>query len=177
MGTPSRIITVERPFLKTDCSLGEAPLYDPRTSVLHFVDIEQSKVYHLDTVRSSITVEQFEDSVTSLALRRDEKGLACTTSKGFAVIEANSTLRYLCQPIPPEHQPHTRFNDGACDSKGRYVAGTLYSPKHGVPGQLYLYDPEDHTGRVIDEGPFTDSNGLGWSEDGKIMFGNVYANR
>lgn len=111
--------------------------------------------------------------MTCLALRKNAQGvstllslsfiqiesycgqLACTTASGFALIEANSTLRYMCKPIPSHHQPHTRFNDGACDSQGRYVAGTLYSPRHNVPGRLYLYDPQDGSCRVIDDGPFT----------------------
>ncbi|CCM05159.1 uncharacterized protein FIBRA_07368 [Fibroporia radiculosa] len=148
----------------------EGPLYDPRTSTLHFVDIEQNKVYHLNIITLDFVVDTFEDPVTSLALRRNGKGLACTTSKGFALIEGNSTLHYLCQPLPSSHQPHTRFNDGACDYKGRYIAGTLYSPRYDVPGQLYMYDPETNLCDVIDQGPFTDSNGLGWSEDGKTMY-------
>jgi len=107
--------------------------------------------------------------VTCLSLRKDG-GLACTTARGFAVIEDGSTLRYLSQPIPEEHQAFTRFNDGACDIKGRYVAGTLASKEHNIVGQLYMYDPADNISRVIDRGPFTDCNGLGWSADGRTMY-------
>lgn len=60
---PPRRITVDKPLLHLCCSLGEGnathallalafislhtpigPLYDPETSVLHFVDIEENKV-------------------------------------------------------------------------------------------------------------------------------------
>ncbi|KAG7450426.1 uncharacterized protein BT62DRAFT_927727 [Guyanagaster necrorhizus] len=79
------------------------------------------------------------------------------------------------------------FNDGACDSKGRFFAGTVYSEVHGVPGMLYRYDPTDRSVKVVDEGPFTvgchdytvtditkytvlqDSNGLGWSVDERTL--------
>lgn len=80
--------------------------------------------------------------------------------------------------------PYIRFNDGACDSKGRFFAGTVYSKQHGIPGKLYKYDPEEGC-TVVDEGPFTvstllislsiwydaaqDSNGLGWSPDEKTL--------
>ncbi|KZT72754.1 regucalcin [Daedalea quercina L-15889] len=164
-----RTIAVNQPFLRPGCSLGEGPLYDPRTSTLHFVDIERNKLYHLNTRSFELAVEQFEDPVTCLALRKDG-GLACTTAKGFAVIEDGSILRYLAQPIPEDHHPFVRFNDGACDRKGRYVAGTLASKEHNVPGQLYMYDPADNSCRVVDPGPFTDCNGLGWSADDRTMY-------
>ncbi|PCH33777.1 regucalcin [Wolfiporia cocos MD-104 SS10] len=169
MSPPLRTITVGRPFLPTNCTLGEGPLYDRERSTLHFVDIEQCKVYHLDINTLKLTCEQFEEPVTSLALRKNG-GLACTTSKGFAIIEADSTLKYLAQPIPSEHAPYTRFNDGACDRRGRYIAGTLCDKRCDVPGQLYMYDPADQSCKVVDKGPFTDSNGLGWSADEKTMY-------
>ncbi|KAI0673518.1 SMP-30/Gluconolaconase/LRE-like region-domain-containing protein [Trametes maxima] len=132
-----RTIRVEKPLLHVNCNLGEGPLYDPDTSTLHFVDIEQNK-------------------------------LACATTHGFAVIE-NSKLRYLSRPLPENFRPFTRFNDGACDPQGRFVAGTMYNKDHGIPGQLYVYDPTQDTCEVLDPGPFTDSNGLGWTDDGKTM--------
>jgi len=81
--------------------------------------------------------------------------LACVTSKGFALLEGNSTLKYINQPLPKSHMPHIRFNDGACDSKGRFFAGTIYSKDKGIPGQLWRYDPADGSCVVVDEGPFT----------------------
>lgn len=81
--------------------------------------------------------------------------LACATSHGFALIEEGSSLKHLSQPIPTGFQPYTRFNDGACDRHGRFVAGTLFHPERGVPGQLYIYDPELDTCKVLEPGPFT----------------------
>ena len=69
------------------------PLYDPRTSTLHFVDIEQNKVwrppstvhvalmfdrdklYHYHVLSEELTIEEFEEPITCLALRRDGKGV------------------------------------------------------------------------------------------------------
>ncbi|KAL1951620.1 hypothetical protein VTO73DRAFT_769 [Trametes versicolor] len=165
---PPRRISVDKPLLHLNCSLGEGPIYDPETSVLHFVDIEKNKVYHYNTASGTLDCEQFEESITCLALRRDQEGLACATTHGFAVIE-NSKLRYLSRPLPADFQPFTRFNDGACDPQGRFIAGTLFNKTHGIPGQLYIYDPDRDTCRVLDPGPFTDSNGVGWLDDGKTM--------
>ncbi|KAK0245753.1 SMP-30/Gluconolaconase/LRE-like region-domain-containing protein [Armillaria nabsnona] len=145
----------------------EGPIYDPRNGVLHFVDIQEKKVYHLNTQDNQLAVDQYEDSITCLALC--STGLACAASQGFALLDG-PTLNYFCKPIPADQQAHTRFNDGACDSKGRFFAGTVYSEGHGVPGMLYRYDPTDRSVKVVDEGPFTDSNGLGWSLDEKTFY-------
>ncbi|KAH7931081.1 hypothetical protein BV22DRAFT_999485 [Leucogyrophana mollusca] len=162
-----KTIVVEQPLVAVGCTL--APLYDAQTGTLHFVDISEQKVYHLDTQDLELTVESFDIPVTCLAFRKNGKGLACATAEGFALLEGNSRLRHLCKPLPQDHVPHIRFNDGACDSSGRFFAGSVYSKEHGIPGQLWMYDPETSECLVVDEGPFTDSNGLGWSPDGKTM--------
>jgi sugar lactone lactonase YvrE len=134
------------------------------------VDIAENKVFHLDTKTLELAVEQFHESVTCLALRRNGRGLACAAAQGFAVLEGNSVLKYLSKPLPSTHTPYTRFNDGACDSQGRFFAGTISSKEHNITGLLYRYDPADGSCVVVDEGPFTDSNGLGWSPDEKTLY-------
>jgi len=96
--------------------------------------------------------------------------LACAAARGFALLEGNSKLKYISEPLPAEEMSHVRFNDGACDSQGRFFAGTICSKEQGIPGKLYRYDPRDSMCVVVDDGPFTDSNGLGWSPDEKTLF-------
>ncbi|EIN14205.1 hypothetical protein PUNSTDRAFT_110331 [Punctularia strigosozonata HHB-11173 SS5] len=163
-------IIVEKPLLQTACMLGEGPLYDARTCTLHFVDIEERKVFHLNVETLDLVTEDFGVPVTSLALRKQGPGLACTTALGFALAEGDGRLTYLAKPLPTAYAVHTRFNDGACDVNGRYFAGTVCSKTPEIPGQLYRYDPTDLSCKLIDEGPFTDSNGLGWSPDGKTLY-------
>ncbi|KAG6911899.1 hypothetical protein DXG01_000146 [Tephrocybe rancida] len=167
---PTQII-VESPWLEIGCALGEGPLYDSRTFTLHFVDIIEKRVFHLDTRNLDLQIEQFDGSVTCLALRKDNPGvrvhlgsrllskfasqLACAAAAGFAILEGNSSLKYISEPFSADIVAHTRFNDGGCDSKGRFFAGTIYSKDQGVPGLLYRYDPNNNTCVVVDEGPFT----------------------
>ncbi|KAJ7706086.1 SMP-30/Gluconolaconase/LRE-like region-domain-containing protein [Mycena rosella] len=147
------------------------PVYDPDTSILHFVDIDERKILHYNTVSLDLQVEQFEEKVGCLALRRDGPGLAGAAAKGFALFETgNSSMEYISRPLPAEHQPYTRFNDGACDSQGRFFAGTVYDKERSVPGQLWKYDPANGSCSLVDPGPFTDSNGLGWTADEKIFY-------
>ncbi|KAF9270311.1 hypothetical protein L218DRAFT_992944 [Marasmius fiardii PR-910] len=172
-------VVIDTPLLDVGCTLGEGPVYDVETSTLHFVDIEQRKVHHLHTLTNTLTVDEYSVPVTSLALRRKKSGaLAATTAEGFALLNPPLGVEYLSRPLPAEIVGLSRFNDGACDSRGRYFAGTVYSPKHGIPGKLYRYDPSNGSAVVVDQGPFTDSNGLGWSLDEKLFyFTDSWANR
>jgi len=172
LSTPAMVkqIVVDRPLLEIGCTLGEGPLYDPDTSILHFVDIDERKIIHLNTASLEYEIEQFDEKVACLASRQNGRGLAGAATQGFALFEGNSMKEYISRPLPAEYQPYTRFNDGACDSKGRFFAGTIYDKDRGVPGQLWKYDPADGSCTVADPGPFTDGNGLGWSPDEKIFY-------
>jgi sugar lactone lactonase YvrE len=61
-----------------------------------------------------------------------------------------------------------RFNDGACDPVGRFWAGTVADDVRPGGGALYRLDP-DGTITTVLEG-VTESNGLGWSPDGTILY-------
>ncbi|KAJ7619117.1 SMP-30/Gluconolaconase/LRE-like region-domain-containing protein [Mycena polygramma] len=163
-----RQIVVDHPLLEIGCHLGEGPLYDPDTSILHFVDINERKILHYNTVSLDLQVEQFDDQVGCLSLRRDGPGVMSLSCAWFRVVRGDSRMEYLCRPLPAQYQrSQTRFNDGACDSQGRFFAGTVYDQEQG---QLWKYDPADRSCSLADPGPFTDSNGLGWSPDEKIFY-------
>ena len=64
-------------------------------------------------------------------------------------------MTYLRKPLPPQDTPFIRFNDGGCDSKGRFFAGTIYNKDKGISGKLYRYDPSIGSCEIVDKGPFT----------------------
>lgn len=126
----------------------------------------------MDVGSLEVKFEQFEEPVTCLSLC--ERGsrvrvsllpqssfclklekLAGVAAQGFAFLPGDSKLEYISKPLSAQEAPYTRFNDGACDSKSRFFAGTLCSPVHNIPGRLYRYDPMDKTCTVVDPGPFT----------------------
>jgi len=171
---PDRWITLRVPLIRTQCTLGEGPIWDYRSNELHFLDIERRKVYHYHPESGGLSFDVFDEKIGCLALRK-RGGLACAAERGFAVIEPNSsagkpTLRYLAKPLDPSVEPYVRFNDGACDSRGRFFAGTLRSEDPPIGGQLWCYDPAKGKTHLVDDVDITDSNGLGWSEDEKTLF-------
>jgi len=175
------IITVREPLLNTQCQLGEGPIWDPRTQTLHFVDIlKNPRLYHYRHDSGKVDVEQFNDPIGCLALLKNG-GLACGAATGYGIIEPASspsqasTIKYMSQPLSADQIRDTRarFNDGACDVKGRFWAGTLqYTGLDGKhrPGQLWRYDPSSRQAVMIDDRDITDSNGIGWTADQMTMY-------
>jgi len=86
------------------------------------------------------------------------------TDTGFALWNINEqTLRMIAEP--EAGRPHTRFNDGAVDARGRFWSGTIDKDGQGI---LYRLDP-DGTVQQMDSG-FHISNGIDWNLDHTIMY-------
>lgn len=60
-----------------------------------------------------------------------------------------------------------RFNDGAVDPAGRFLAGTMGREHHQSVGKLYSLDYRGYVSLLLDR--VTCSNGIGWSKDGRRM--------
>jgi len=174
----TKVITLNEPLLGTQCELGEGPIWDPRTQTLHFIDILNPRLYHYHPDSGQLEVEETSEPIGCLSIRK-AGGLACAAKSGFGIVEpptspsGRATIRYLCKPLTEEYMRETRFNDGGCDAKGRFWAGTLeFTLKNGErrPGQLWRFDPASGEATMVDDQDLTDPNGLGWSADHKTMY-------
>ncbi|QRW24509.1 SMP-30/gluconolaconase/LRE-like region protein [Rhizoctonia solani] len=157
-------IVLSEPLLKTQCILGEGPC-TIRARTLHFLDIIRSKVYNYHLGSKELVVHDY-DEVTALAIRADTPGFACAAARGFGLLHPPSTpsekghVEYLATPLTAEQEAKTRFNDG-----------------HAMPGAvslLELWRTKTPRGFVVELWNWrrgrSDSNGLGWTLDNKIMY-------
>jgi L-arabinonolactonase len=143
--------------------LGEGPLWDPQDQDLYWVDIENGCYhrYHPSTgVHEMVIVGE---KIGVLALRQSG-GMIMATEKGFAFWDP--VAKNLERISHPEgDKPHSRFNDGSVDRKGRFWAGTLGDPYNN---SLYRLDADLSVHR-LDTG-IDISNGIGWSPDNRVMY-------
>jgi sugar lactone lactonase YvrE len=101
------------------------------------------------------------------AAHRGSGGYVLAAADGFRL--AGPDGRSEAGPWRPADMPDdVRFNDGACDPAGRFWAGTVAYDRRPGAGALYRLDP-DGTITTVLEG-VTESNGLGWSPDGAILY-------
>lgn len=147
--------------------LGEGSLWDAARGLLYWVDIAQHKVFAFDPQsRSNLAYDVGED-VGTVVLTQNDKLLLALRS-GFAVLDPTTGALQRLED-PESDKPHTRFNDGKCDPRGRFWAGTIVegSGKRG-DGGLYCL----HTDLTIEKklDGVSCSNGLCWSRDQRRFF-------
>ena len=98
---------------------------------------------------------------------RRRGGFVAAMQGGFKSVDL-ATGKVSLIAAPEADRPGNRFNDGKCDRRGRFWAGTLALDTTPSAGSLYRLDPD---GRVtVMETGFHVSNGLGWSPDDKRFY-------
>lgn len=150
-----------------ECVLGEGPLWDDREHVLRWVDISAGRVHRLDLSgeHSTYAVQQ---PVSALALRDDGR-IVLAMRDGFGLLDETTGCVSLLAAVERD-DPTTRMNDGKCDSRGRFWAGTMALDFAAGRGTIYCLDTDaSHTVHPA-LGGVTLSNGLAWSADDRILY-------
>jgi sugar lactone lactonase YvrE len=151
--------------LDAHADLGEGPLWDARTGELLWVDIMAGLVHRFDP--ASGTNRTFDaGQPVSAVVPRTIGGYALAVRDGFAVTSDRGGV-ILVAAVEADRR-ETRMNDGACDSRGRFWAGTMHLDCVTCVGSLYRLDA---TGEVqVMCGEVTISNGIAWSPDDAVMY-------
>lgn len=151
--------------LDTKATLGEGPVWDNREQLLYWVDIMAYRLYRYHPHDGTIDCFQFDRYIGAVAIRQSG-GLLLAMQHGF--YSFNETIQ---QPIPIcELETHldNRFNDGKCDSLGRFWSGSLSMAHIVDDGAFYRLDTNHSVHRMISG--IGISNGLGWNADNTIMY-------
>jgi len=146
--------------------LGEGPSWDTRRKVLYWVDILEKKVYMYNPVTDINYVIELDQYVGTVA-PTESGNLILALQHGFFTMDLNT--KQLTKIVDPEERiPDNRFNDGKCDVRGRFWAGTMSLKDVQGAGNLYRLD-DDHNVKTIIQN-VTISNGIAWRPDNKIMY-------
>ncbi len=145
--------------------LGEGPVWDPALDELVWVDIERGLVHRLRSGEAEVRLDVGQP--VGCAVPRAAGGLALALRDGFALLDADGGRPRLVAPVEHERSD-TRMNDGGCDSRGRFWAGTMSLRGDTRAGSLYRLDADLTVTRVLPG--LSISNGLGWSPDDRVMY-------
>lgn len=144
----------------TKAKLGEGPIWDARTQTLYWLDILNKRIY----ADGNMLIEL--DEFIGCIAPRENGGLVLTKRFSFwtfepASVRANLILSLTDEPV------NNRFNDGKCDPRGRFIAGTMDMNEKDPTGSLYSFDGKSAT-KIL--GDVTISNGMAWSTDHKTFY-------
>jgi sugar lactone lactonase YvrE len=150
-----------------DSILGESPLWEEREQVLYWVDIDRGQIHRFDPAGRENTTHTLDTKVTSIG-RRASGGLIAALRKNLAYVDPATGRVQLLDAVEAD-QPENRFNDGKCDRRGRFWAGTMNEVHIGEPvAGLYRFQGPGAVKKMVSA--VTISNGTGWSPDGRTMY-------
>jgi len=148
-------------YIDARATLGESPAWDAKTQTLYWVDVLERCVY-----AGARRILQLDEYVGCLAPRKSG-GLILAQGHGFRLVLPDmKTVRRL---VSPRREPaDNRFNDGKCDPRGRFLAGTMDHNEQHDRGSLYSLTPGGTPRKLLSHVRI--SNGLAWSPDGRTMY-------
>lgn len=167
---PSSAIDLPHCIWSAGAELGEGTLWSVREQALYWVDILAGKLYRCDAQGGERHSWHFDETVSAVAERRDQPGLALTLRRGLVLFDpATGALQRQHEPEP--ERSGNRFNDGKCDAQGRFWAGSMDYGCEAPTGAWYRYDAQGRASRAADVG-WAVTNGPTWSLDGRTLYAN-----
>jgi sugar lactone lactonase YvrE len=155
-----------RPACSSAYTLGEGPLWDRERNRLLWVDIEAGEVHAGRVERRTGVIRpveswKFDDLACAVAVSHDGD-LLVAERRDLTLVRPDGRRRTLAHLVEGE----SRFNDGAVDPQGRFLAGTMALDDRTGQEVLLRWDG---AATVLDD-DLTLSNGLAWSPAGDKLY-------
>jgi L-arabinonolactonase len=152
--------------LDAKAKLGESPLWCDREQVLWWADIEGRSLHRFDPATGRDLRIDLPQRIGCFALR-ETGGFVVALEDGFHFLDGGGGG--LAPIVDPElDRPGNRFNDGATDPAGRFVAGTMPMGPREPVGALYRLWPDRRCELLFDR--LTVTNGCAFSPDGTTFY-------
>jgi thiamine-phosphate diphosphorylase len=146
--------------------LGEGPVWNGRAGELVFVDIMAGGLHLFRPSDGRHVRAEVGQPIGAVGLR-ERAGLVLALRDGFALIDTGDGAPRLVASLHSEGQG-MRLNDGACDARGGFLAGSMHVDARPGAGVLHRLDPGGGVTPLLDG--LTISNGMDWSLDGRTLY-------
>lgn len=143
--------------------LGESPIYSKTREEAVWTDISGLKWIKCNLDSGETIVQESGGMIGAIAVR-EKTGYVAAVKEGFATLNENE--RYVVtNHILDENQ---RMNDGKCDARGRFWAGSTNFDFQKGKGKLFRLDTDFKCELML--GELTLPNGMDWSPDDKFFY-------
>lgn len=152
--------------LKASAQLGECPRWDEQEALLYWVDINGFCLNRFDPSSGVNTSLQFKEEIGCFSLRSTH-GFVLAMRSGFYLLNGwNTELMALSDP--ESELVNNRFNDGRCDVRGRFIAGSYYPPKDTEAANLWMLESDGQVKQL--EKNLLTANGSAFSPDNRYFY-------
>ena len=154
--------------------LGEGPMWDTQTQSIYWIDILDKRIYcngeiliQLDDLIGCIAPRKNGGLILAFSGGRTEEGRLSFASLALDSLISSPQGKLTFLSSLKDEPSNNRFNDGKCDPRGRFLAGTMDMAEEQASGSLYSFDGKSITKLLGNIGV---SNGLTWSPDYKTFY-------
>lgn len=152
--------------------IGESPVWDAGQRVLTWIDIKAPAFHRLDPDSGALRSWRLPSDVGAYCLTSDRNTVIVALRDGIYRLRLESGAVELAAAAPFDPALR-RFNEGACDSRGRFWVGTMFDPL--VPGEhapeaggLFCYTAAHGLRQTQDMAEL--HNGMGWNHDETLFY-------
>lgn len=153
-----------RTLVSCRAEVGEGPTYDARTNTLLWVDIPRGRLWRWEAAGGRVEFRDIGEPIGSVALI-EGGGFLLATRSGLLLLRGWDDTPAMWHRVEPDLP--TQFNDGKCDSRARFIAGTA-APDRSCAGTLYRIDHDGSAQALVRNVGM--SNGLDWSPDDRFFY-------
>ncbi|MES2259126.1 MAG: SMP-30/gluconolactonase/LRE family protein [Pseudomonadota bacterium] len=146
--------------------VGESPLWQAAEQTLYWVDIDGFAVHSLHPATGKHRKWPMASEPSTLG-RHAKGGLVVALRAGFMHLDTEDGSLSPIAPAPFDKET-TRFNDGKVDAAGRFWVGTIYEPRDKQAAEMFVLERGEI--RKAWSGGMTVSNGLGFSQDNRVLY-------
>jgi sugar lactone lactonase YvrE len=155
--------------------VGECPVWSVAEQALYWVDIEGKRIHRFDwqnQTQQTWTTDERVGCIAYIESEDGEKRVIAAMETGVFEVEllANQQTKVRLLAAIEHPIPNMRFNDGRCDSQGRFWVSTMCMDMAAAKqvGAVYCLD-ENGLGAPKAEGLIT-PNGMAFSPDGATYY-------
>ena len=149
------------------CEIGESPVWDERTGLLYWVDINPGIIHRIDPATGARQRWETGEPVGALGLCQSGQ-LVVALRDTVILFDPSDGNRRAVASIA-HAKPEMRLNDGKVGPDGAFWVGSMDASGDANPaGTLYRFGA-DGSVTVVTEG-FRISNGLAWDAAGTRMY-------
>jgi len=157
--------------LDAHAEIGESPTWSVAERALYWIDVKAPALYRYNPAGGATRTWPLPSEVGCFALYDNAPAALLALRTGLYRLDLHTDA--LVRLTEPPYDPALhRFNEGACDGKGRFWLGTMFAPQgeeaEPEPGPLFCYTPQQ--GLMPQPDASLTPNGMAWSPDGRFFY-------